>query len=69
MEQIKHSPTKLARALNISVPYASQLLSGARPADLTLAARVYAATGYKIGPLENATPKELATIERFGNAI
>ncbi len=64
----KRSPTKLAKALDISVPYASQLLSGVRPADLTMAARVYAATGYRIGPLENATPDELAAIERFGAA-
>ena len=49
----KLSPTDLAKRAGISVPYASQLLSGAREKpSLELALQIYDRTGLQFGILE-----------------
>jgi DNA-binding transcriptional regulator YdaS (Cro superfamily) len=61
-------PTRLAEALGISLPYASQLLGGTRPITTPLAVRIYRATGHKLGPISQATDAEIDVVERFSGA-
>lgn len=61
-------PTKLAEALGISLPYASQLLGGTRTINPALAVRIYRATGVKLGPITEATDAEIDVVERFNGA-
>lgn len=58
-------PTDLAAKLNVSVAYASQLLSGARKPSLELALRFFDEAGVKLGPLVGATHEEIATLRRL----
>jgi transcriptional regulator with XRE-family HTH domain len=58
-------PTDLAGKLNISVAYASQLLSGARKPSLELALRFFDLAGVKLGPLVGATDEEIATLRKL----
>jgi transcriptional regulator with XRE-family HTH domain len=46
------TPTELAQAAGISVPYASQVLSGERGASLPMAFKIYDATGLQFGILK-----------------
>lgn len=59
------TPTALAPILGTSIPYASQLLNGKRPWTQALAIKLYRATGAKVGPIAEATPREIAVLERF----
>jgi hypothetical protein len=61
-------PTDLATALNCSVPYASQMLSGARKITMARALLIYDRTGHKLGPIAEATPKEIAMLRKFAVA-
>jgi transcriptional regulator with XRE-family HTH domain len=68
----KLKPSALAEAIGVSLPYASQILSNARPPKVPLAIRIYRATGHKLGPIAGATEDEItaleasvASIERF----
>jgi plasmid maintenance system antidote protein VapI len=61
-------PTDLATALECSVAYASQLLSGARQITLPRAFKILDATGRKLGPLADATDEEIETLRRFAEA-
>lgn len=65
MEQLPDKPTPLAELLSISTPYASQLLSGARPWPKALAIAAYRKTGTKLGPIADATDEEIDVLERF----
>lgn len=56
------TPTELSKAAGISVPYASQLLSGERGASLGVALSIYDKTGLQFGILKDL-PKE--TIEQL----
>lgn len=62
------TPKALAAALGISGPYASQILSGARPLDLDKAVKIFQATGHRLGPIADATTAEIAVLERFAGA-
>ena len=54
------TPTELATAADISVPYASQLLSGARPdCSLGMALKIYSATGLQFGFLKDLTVEQI----------
>lgn len=71
----KLTPTALAKAVDISVPYAWQLLNpGAdgkpRTPSVALAIRIYRATGntLRLGPISDATEAEIAILERFQGA-
>lgn len=59
------TPTALAATLKISVPYASQLLTGAREMPRALAVKLYRATGQKLGPIAGATDDQIETLDRF----
>lgn len=58
-------PTDLAAKLNVSVAYASQLLSGARKPSLELALRFFDAAGVRLGPLVGASNEEIATLRKL----
>ena len=59
------TPTLLARLCGISVPYASQILSGARELPRELAVRIYRETGHKLGPLVGASERDIKALERI----
>ena len=59
------TPTGLANALSISVPYASQLLGGSREMPRDLAIKLYRATGLKMGPIADASDEQIETLEQF----
>ena len=59
------TPTLVAQTLGISLPYASQLLSGARGLSRERAILIYRATGHRIGPIRDATDADIAVLERF----
>ena len=61
----KPTPTELAKAADISVAYASMLLSGKR-ADCSnqVALKIYEATGLQFGFLTGLTPKEIEPLRR-----
>ena len=65
MPNLPSKPKDLAAALGISIPYASQLLTGARLWTRPLALRVFRATGAKVGPIAAATDDEIAVLTRF----
>jgi transcriptional regulator with XRE-family HTH domain len=46
------TPTELAERAGISVPYASQVLSGQRGASLGMAFKIYDSTGLQLGILK-----------------
>ena len=62
-------PTQLAAALGISLPYASQLLSGARVPQQALALRIWSAARVKLGPIATLSDDECAQLERLTGAI
>ena len=57
-------PTDLAEKLGISIPYASQLLSGARVPSLALALEMYAKSGQKFGPLKDKSEEQIETLRQ-----
>lgn len=62
------TPTKLAALADISVPFASQVLSGAKVPSTRSAIRIYRATGQKFGPIAGATDEEIDVLERYQGA-
>jgi DNA-binding transcriptional regulator YdaS (Cro superfamily) len=64
----KLKPTALAKAIGVSVPYASQLLSGTRTPPVPTAISIFRKTGLKLGPIAQATPEEIDVLERFQGA-
>lgn len=58
-------PTDLAALLEVSVPYASQLLTGARVPSIPLALRIFDKAAIKLGPIANATDEEIETVRRM----
>lgn len=59
------TPTKLAQAIEVSVPYASQILSGARTPSMQVALRIFHATGRRLGVIAEATDEDIAVLSRF----
>ena len=59
------SPTELARAANISVPYASQVLRGIRAPSIHMAFQIYDRTALRFGLLANLTPRDIETQRRL----
>lgn len=64
----KLTPTSLSKAVDISVPYASQILKGIKTPTQALAIRVFRATGHKIAPIASATDEEICVLERYQGA-
>lgn len=65
---VSFGPTELARAAGISVPYASQILSGVKPLHCGLAIKIWDAFRVKLGPISEATDEEIAVLRRFAVA-
>lgn len=63
------TPTSLAKALSISVPYASQILSGKRDMSRDMAVQLFRKTGDKLGPIAKATDREIAILESFPERV
>lgn len=63
------TPTSLAKALSISVPYASQILSGKRDMSRDMAVQLFRKTGEKLGPIAKATDREIAILESFPERV
>lgn len=60
------TPTELAEKAGISIPYASQLLSGERKgSSLSMAYRIYDATGLQFGPLVNLTATDIEAMRKL----
>lgn len=62
------TPTALAKAIGVSLPYASQILSGERPPKVPMAVRIFRATGHKLGPIADASAEEIDVLDRFQGA-
>ena len=65
MQGMALTPTELAKALSISAPYASQILSGKRDLSREMAIRLFRATGDKLGPIAEATDEEIEVLSSF----
>lgn len=53
------TPTELSQRTGISVPYASQIITGARKPSLRLAIHIYDKTEVAFGPLQGLSPDEI----------
>lgn len=62
MRGLPNSPMALADKLGVSMAYASQLLSGARRPSLKTALHFFGRASIRLGPLVDATDKEIATL-------
>lgn len=62
------TPTKFAEAAGISIPYASQLLSGKRVPSQTLAIQIFRRTGRKFGPIASLSDEVIGHLERAQEA-
>lgn len=58
-------PTQLSNLVGISVPYASQIISGARKPARRLAIKIYRHTGFKMGPIANVSDADIDVLERL----
>jgi F420-0:gamma-glutamyl ligase-like protein len=65
MQTLPARPSELAKELAISVPYASQLLSGARKWPRLMAIKIFRERGVRVGELIDATDTEIDVLERF----
>ncbi len=60
------TPTELSETAGISVPYASQLISGARKdCSLTMAFKIYDATSLQFGPLAGMSERDINSLRRL----
>jgi transcriptional regulator with XRE-family HTH domain len=58
-------PTDLAAQLNVSVAYASQLLTGARVPSIMLALSIFDKSGLKLGPLTQASDEQIELLRKL----
>lgn len=58
------TPTSFAAAAGISVPYASQILSGVRTPSQALAISIFRRTGRKFGPIANMSDELIDELAR-----
>jgi transcriptional regulator with XRE-family HTH domain len=63
MENI--TPTALAEAAGISLPYASQILGGKRTPPRSLAIHIFRASGWKHSMLADLGDDDISTLERL----
>lgn len=59
------TPTELAAAAGISVPYASQIMSGERIPPVATAISIYRKTGLKFGPIADANEEDIEAAARI----
>lgn len=62
---VDFTATDLARACGISVPFASQVITGAKSLPRGLAIKIWRTFGVKLGPIAAATDDEIDVLERF----
>ena len=62
MEEI--TPTSLAKAVAISVPYASQIISGKRQPPRSLAIFIFRSTGWRAPVIADLSDDDMETFER-----
>ena len=62
---IPPKPTDLANEAGISVPYASELLSGKRTPSTRLAIDIFKKTGLRFGALVGASEQEIGALDRL----
>lgn len=67
-EPIALTPTRLARIGGVSVPFASQVLSGEKGWPRRLAIRVWRETQQKFGPIADASDEDITVLEKFETA-
>jgi hypothetical protein len=58
-------PTVFAAQAGISIPYASQILSGVRTPSRPLAISIFQRTGLKLGPIAQLSDDDIATLARI----
>lgn len=58
-------PVALAKDAGISVPYASQILSGTRTPARSLAIHIFRKTGWKHPLIAELTDEQLSTLEQI----
>lgn len=59
------TPTSLADATGISLPYASQIISGKRIPPRSLAIHIFRRTGWRASIIEALSDEDMATLERI----
>lgn len=59
------TPTQLATASGISVPYAWQILNGKRSPSLAVALRIYDATSEQLGPLDGLGKRDIEAARKM----
>jgi transcriptional regulator with XRE-family HTH domain len=59
------TPTEFASKAGISVPYASELLSGKRTPSTRLAIDIFRRTGRRFGSIVGATDAEIDALDRL----
>ncbi|WP_168196019.1 helix-turn-helix transcriptional regulator [Novosphingobium sp. EMRT-2] len=57
------TPTALAEASGISLPYASQIISGKRTPARSLAIHILRTTGWRHGSIAKLTDEQISTLE------
>ena len=59
------TPTELSKAAGISVPFASQIISGKRKPSLGMALQIYDAAGVQFGPLAGLDTADIEAARRM----
>ncbi|NML93777.1 hypothetical protein [Novosphingobium olei] len=59
------TPTGIAAAAGISLPYASQIMSGARNPRRSLAIHILRTTGWRHSVLDGLTDEQIDTLEQI----
>lgn len=62
---IAPKPTEFAAVAGISIPYASELLSGKRTPSTRLAIDIYRRTGRKFGSIVTASDADIDALDRL----
>jgi transcriptional regulator with XRE-family HTH domain len=62
---IPNSPTEFAASAGISVPYASEILSGKRTPSTRLAIDIFKRTGRRFGSVVSASDDDIAALDRL----
>lgn len=63
--QAHGNQARFAKAIGADKASLNRVVKGHRPLGAALACRIYRATGHKLGPIADATPKQIEAIERL----
>lgn len=64
----KRALSKSLRSIGISESYASEIVNEKRPPSMTLALRIHAELGEKLGPLANVADEDIPALRRVHQA-